>query len=266
MANNYFSRLFKKIFGRGGEPHPVTEVPFRSFAQRVDEFWKWFGDNSSQLEAFLSENEKNLGFEKAGRLMNEGLDILGEDVYYNIGGHNELTFCVEDRTECYYLYPYLVASMPESLRKTWKVYSCKQPATDINFVFRMYDRQIDIAGIKISIDYSKENNCFNLGYYHPELSHLPESESLKAFYIILELILGEGAVYNYIADVHQADNDEGMFQIGELRAAMKYFVEENGKVYNETPELPIYSYSCTPVEDETRLRHLRNDTLHVTDP
>ena len=45
-----------------------------------------------------------------------------------------------------------------------------------------------------------------------------------------------------------------MFPIGELRAALKYFVEENGGKYSVEPELLLSSYSCEPEDDECRPR------------
>ena len=251
MAKKYLNRLFGRFFG-SDDTGDTAAVADRSFAARVSEFWNWFGEHSSELKQLLQQKES--GFEKIRTLMDEGLAIIGDDVYYNMGGENELTFCVESRSECHYIYPYLVSSMPESLKDGWTVHACKQPATSIDFVFGMYGRKIDISQIMISVDYNKETNSFTLRYYHPELSQLSESESLNAFYIILELVVGEGPVYNYISNVTQAKDAEGMFPIGELRAALKYFVEENGGKYSVEPELLLSSYSCEPEDDESRPR------------
>ena len=119
-----------------------------------------------------------------------------------------MTFCVESHTECHYLYPYLVDSMPESLREKWIISPCKQPADTTGSIFRMYDRDINISEIMVSVNYNKEANCFDLEYYHPVLAELDENKSINAFYIILELTIGEGAVYNYIDRVQATDNDK----------------------------------------------------------
>lgn len=222
------------------------------FADRVNKFWQWFDANSNKLERLLHQKDK--GLYKMNDLMDEGLSIIGKDVYYNIGGNNELTFCVESHTECHYLYPYLVDSMPESLREKWIISPCKQPADTTGSIFRMYDRDINISEIMVSVNYNKEANCFDLEYYHPVLAELDENKSINAFYIILELTIGEGAVYNYIDRVQATDNDKKMIPVVELPTAMKFMVEENNKDYSTTPELPFYSYKFEPKEGEDRVR------------
>lgn len=222
------------------------------FTARVAHFWEWFESNSEELKDLVSKKKE--GFEKAGELMEAGLAILGEPIYYNIGGKNELTFCVENNTEGYFLYPYLVSAMPESLKKDWHVFPCKQPSDSVDFVFCMYDRKIDIGKIMVSAIYNEDSQCFDLRYYHPELNQLQDRESLNAFYIILELTVGEGAVYNYISEVKSADSPTGMFPLKDLSTAMKYILEENGREYSPDPILTLYSYSCKPEEDEQRIR------------
>ena len=128
MAKKYLNRLFGRFFGSDDTGDTVA-VADRSFAARVSEFWNWFGEHSSELKQLLQQKES--GFEKIRTLMDEGLAIIGDDVYYNMGGENELTFCVESRSECHYIYPYLVSSMPESLKDGWTVHACKQPATSL---------------------------------------------------------------------------------------------------------------------------------------
>lgn len=223
-----------------------------SFYNRVRNFWEWFEDNSKELEALLQQKEK--GFERIRELMDDGLSIIGEDIYYNIGGINELTFCVEDARECFYLYPYLVSQMPESLRGKWTVHSCKQPRKEVDFVFGMYGKEINVAEIRVNARYDEENNYFNLLYYHPVLAQLPERESLNAFYIIMEHVIGEGAGYNYINEVKQASQPDNMFPIGQLTAALRFMVEESGRDYYVEPALLYTAYSREPNEDEERLR------------
>lgn len=222
------------------------------FAKRVEDFWEWFRKHSDELSELLDRKDK--GFERVSELINEGLDIIGGDVYYNIGGKNELTFCIENRTECLYLYPYLVESMPEDLRERWTVFPCKQPVEKADFIFGMYDKRINISEIMVGAVYNEETECLDITFYNPELSDLSEEDSTNAFCIILELMVGEGAVYNYLGEAKPAKNAKGLFPIGKLPAAMKYLIEENGQEYSSEHELPYYSYSCEPAENENRLR------------
>lgn len=223
------------------------------FSKRVRDFWKWFGRHSDELEALL--NRKEDSFNKVRELMGSGLDLLGGDVYYNIGGNNELTLCVEDNRECFYLYPYLVSKMPEQLQGKWTVYPCKQPIPNADFVFGMYGKKINVVEIMVGFDYDAESNTFDIRYYHPALLELDENAALNAFYIILEHIVGEGAGYNYINEVNRADDAEGMFSIGQLATAMKFTVEEAGKEYLVKPALSysLYAYQSEE-EEENRLR------------
>lgn len=223
-----------------------------SFCERVANFWKWFARHSNELESLLKQKEE--AFDRVRELMGEGLSLLGGDVYYNIGNNNELTLCVEGDRECFYLYPYMVSKMPEDLRKKWTVYPCKQPIVDTDFVFGMYDREIRVAEVMVSFEYDVESNTFDIKYYHPALSELEDKASLNAFYIILEHVIGEGAGYNYINDVKQADDAEGMFSISQLSTAMKFTVEEADKEYFVEPSLSFGLYSCQSSEDENRLR------------
>lgn len=222
------------------------------FSERIRNFWKWFDEHSDQLESLL--NRKEDAFDEVRELMGNGLALLGGDVYYNIGGNNELTLCVEGDREYFYLYPYMVSQMPEHLREKWTVYPCKQPIADADFMFGMYDKEINMAEVMVSFEYDAEANTFDIRYYHPALSELEPSASLNAFYIILEHIVGEGAGYNYISNVSQADNSEGMFSINQLSTAMKFMVEEAGKEYSVEPELLYSLYSCQSNENENRLR------------
>lgn len=224
-------------------------MPFR---QRVVDFWKWFSENSADIEEMLAG--RNDGRGSLSDLMAEGMSIIGEDVYYNIGGDRELTFCVEGNTECYYLYPYLVDNMPLEPKDRWTVHSCQHPSDISGFTFRMYDKDIPMTEILVRADYDAESSAFDLCYHHPALAELDEAKSINAFYVILQHAIGEGAVYNYVYDVRQSDSTDGMYPIGELSSGMKNMLENNGKEYHTEPELNWCTYRCEPKEDSEKLR------------
>ncbi|MDE5683596.1 MAG: hypothetical protein K2I39_05230 [Muribaculaceae bacterium] len=222
-----------------------------SYAERVDKFWRWFERHSDKMESL--NNGKGRDMNKLNDLLAQGVQTIGDNVYYNIGGDNELTFCVEDCTECFYLYPWLVASMSDSLRAKWTVYPCKQPSKP-DFGLRIFDQDINVADIKYSAEFDSERRYFILSCYHPALFRLSEAESVHALYVILEMILGEGVVYNYIGDVYLADNDKGMAPVDGLSEAVKATVESNGIEYHTEPYLPFYTYKGNPDPDSKSVR------------
>ena len=223
------------------------------FAERVDRFWQWFGKNTSIMDKLL-QDEKD-GMIRLNDLMYEGTRIIGNDVCYNSGRNRELSFSVEDQTEYFHLYPWLVASMPDSLRAKWKVYPCKQPDPAIvETGIDIFGKEINIQTIMVSVDYDKDSNTFAIGYYNPTLAKLGDEESRHAFTVILELLIGEGAVYNYVNEIRQSDDTSGMIPIGRLADTMKLLVENNGQTYATEPLLPLYFYQGKPDPDSKEVR------------
>lgn len=225
---------------------------YSPFSQRVRRFWDWFVEHRGEIEGLLKEPNANRG--ALGALMDSGIDILGDNVYYNIGGDFELTFAVESGTECHYLYPYLAGAMPEELRDKWKVFPCKQGCDSRAFTFGMYDKEIDISELLVREQYDEENESFSISYYHPALAELDEAKSVNAFYIILELTVGEGVTYNYIDSVEAVSDTASMYPICELSARIKETVEKHGGEYHSKPKLGYTAYECKPSDGEHALR------------
>lgn len=226
-----------------------TEIPF---AERADRFWHWFDKNTPRMNYLLRQED---GMRKLFDLMSEGTQIIGNDVFYNIGDSAELSFSIERESENFYLYPWLVASMPDSLRGKWTVYPYKQPDPSIiRKGFRMFGYDIDIADIMVAADYDKDKGIFVIYYYHPEFAGLSEEDSMHAFTLILELLIGEGAFYNYVRDIRQKDSDDGMINIANLADTMKILIENSGKEYHVKPSLPLYGYSGNPNPESTQMR------------
>ncbi len=225
---------------------------YNPFSKRVREFWAWFVEHRDEIEGFIKE--PHAAHEALGALMDSGIGILGEDVYYNIGGDFELTFAVESGTECHYLYPYLIGAMPEELKDKWKVFPCKQGCDSSTFTFGMYDKKIDISELLVQAEYDEESGAFSIRYHHPALAELDEAKSKNAFYIILELTVGEGVTYNYIDSVDAASDTAGMYPICELSTRIKEIVEKHGGEYYSTPKLGYNAYECKPAEGERAFR------------
>lgn len=85
-------------------------------------------------------------------------------------------------------------------------------------------------------------------------AELGEEESSIAFSTLLENLIGEGPVYNYVGDIRQKDSDDGMINIANLADTLKRMVEENGDEYHQELLLPLYSYSGNPKPESTQMR------------
>ena len=69
---------------------PMKSSETISYAERVDKFWRWFERHSDKMESL--NNGKGRDMNKLNDLLAQGVQTIGDNVYYNIGGDNELTF------------------------------------------------------------------------------------------------------------------------------------------------------------------------------
>lgn len=229
-------------------------IPFKD---RVSRFWEWFTEHRTEIESLLKGPDTDM--DGLGQLMNQGLDILGGEVFYNIGGDFELTLAVESGTECYYLYPYLVGAMPEELKDKWKVSPCKQPCDVSAFSLDIYGCHVDIAELLVSERFDKDHSSFSLTFYHPELSRLDDARCVNAFHVILGFAIGEGAQYNYVESVEPAAApSDGMYPVGRLADVMRRTLEENGREFHSEPDMGYTAYESKPAEGE---RGFRDDVI-----
>ena len=200
-----------------------------TFRERVDAFWQWF----TQREALLAEMVEKREEEEADKMIEmvaEGVRLLGEDVNFNIGGNYEFTFAVEGQVYLFYLLPWLVARMPEQFRGKWNFLPYMQGTQGESLGFEMYGRNIPLEEVKVGLHYVEEQNYFDVRFYHAALVDLPENESYNAFYIMMELTIGEGLARIYVNRVEQAAGmEKGMFPLTKLEACMTMALEEAKK-------------------------------------
>lgn len=221
-------------------------LPFR---KRVKDFWKWFTDNEEDLSRIV-ENRGQLDGGDAVEFVTAGTNLIDEDVHFNLGGDYEFTFSVEGNTHLFYLYPYIVSQMPAQFKDKWHFFPFNQ-GTDASFSFGMYGANVDMAQVQVSAAYQEDINAFNIHFYEEQLCSLEEAQSYNAYYIMMEIMLGEGLSYQYIASVERADAPlENMIKLPELRAYITDTLKAHGKAIFDNPQQVYTSYRFEPQENE----------------
>lgn len=205
-------------------------LPFR---KRVQDFWKWFEDNERKLSRMLDNSEKT-DSDSIVKFVKRGTNLIHEDVRFNLGGDYEFSFSVEGEGYLFFLYPYVVSQMPEKFKDKWHFYPFNQ-ASDETFILNMYNAEIDMARVKVAVEYMKEKNTFSVRFYEKKLCSLEKSMSYSAFGVMMNMMLGEGLAYLYITNVERANAPEkGMIALPKLRS----YIGKTLKANNE----PIYEY------------------------
>lgn len=229
-----------------------ARLPFR---KRVDDFWQWFTANEVELARMVEARGKNtVDTDRIVGFVSAGTDLLSEDVHFNLGGDHEFTFSVEGNADLFYLYPYLISRMPEQFRDKWRFFPFNQ-GMDNSFSFCMYGVQVDMAEVRLAVTYQEDSNDFNISFYEENLCSLTEPQSYNAYYIMMEIMLGEGLSYQYIADVKRADAAvDGMITLPELRKHITGTLKAHGKEVYDNPQQVYSSYHFEP-EDNEELRY-----------
>lgn len=226
------------------------EIPFKS---RVDAFWQWFMQNEAELSEMV-EKRGEYDADTIVEFINKGTSLIAEDVHFNIGGDFEFTFSIEGNSHLFYLYPYLISRMPESLKGKWHFFPFNQ-GTDNSFEFQMYGVKVDMAEVQVAVGYNEEQNDFAISFYEENLCSLLEDQSYNAFYIMMEITLGEGISYQYISEVKRLDKSaEGMIPLPELRKHIIETLNLHGKEVFDNPQDVFISYQLEP-EDNEELRY-----------
>ena len=105
--------------------------------------------------------------------------------------------------------------------------------------------------VQVSAAYQEDINAFNIHFYEEQLCSLEEAQSYNAYYIMMEIMLGEGLSYQYIASVERADAPlENMIKLPELRAYITDTLKAHGKEIFDNPQQVYTSYRFEPQENE----------------
>lgn len=198
----------------------------KTFRERVDDFWDWFAANECKLSEMIEQREQ-ANTDEMVAFVAEGVKLVSEDINFNIGGDYEFSFAVEGNNYLFYLLPWLVARMPVQFLGKWHFSPYLQGTHGKNFTFQMYGVSIASEEVSVKMTYDQKRNYFDLWFYQEKLAALETASSYNAFYMMMELSIGEGLSRIYINDVIQAEKPEtGMFPLTELERRMKTVVVE----------------------------------------
>lgn len=175
-----------------------------SFRHRVYAFRQWFMQHEAELSDMVERSEE-YGGDTIVSFIDRGTELLAEHVHFNMGGKHEFTFSVERNKYLFYLYSYLISRMLASLKDKWHFFPFNQ-GTDVSFEFRMAGVQVNMEEVAVEVYYDATYNDFSLSYYEKNLAALPEDKSCNMFWIMMEVVLGEGLSAMYISDVKRLEN------------------------------------------------------------
>lgn len=228
-----------------------------TYCERCEQFWKWFGENEERLSDMLEHPQEHPADEMIS-FVSKGVSVLSDELHFNLGGDHEFTFAVSGEEPLFYLLPYLVSRQPEQYREKWHFFPYMQSMRGTNFDFGMYDRRIPLESVQIGMEYSPDSDRFALRFYQPELAQMEEGEGYNAFWIMLELMIGEGLSRIYIDGAERAgEQEEGMFPLTELEQRMIDAIAANGKELMTRPDERYAGYQFEPQENE----ELRYDVI-----
>ncbi len=250
MAAYYFNRAYeldpddseaKLMMIRANKLVPMTE--------RVPSFWAWFSNNEKRLKE-IADGESKLDQETIIDFINEGTDLISKNIYFNIGGGNEFTFCVEGNPYLFYLYPYIIDQAPTELKERWRFFAQKQEIESAGFDFGMYNLRLSIPEIKVLARFDEQEEEFSIGYYLPNAESLDEDEQNHFFYTVMELVVGEGLSYNYISGIEKIAESDEMIPLSDLAPYMRTELKKLEKDCYDSPAQLYTVYQREPKDDE----------------
>ena len=228
-----------------------------TYRERCDQFWKWFGENEEKLSDML-DNPKEYSSDEIVRFVSAGAAVLSDELHFNLGGDHEFTFAVSGEEPLFYLLPYLVSRQPGQYREKWHFFPYMQSMKGASFDFGMYGRRISLDSVQIGMEYAPDSDSFTLRFYQEELAQMEEGEGYNAFWIMLELMIGEGLARIYIDGAKRVvEPEKGMFPLTELEQRMTEAITANGKELMTRPDERYAGYQFEPQENE----ELRYDVI-----
>ncbi|MCL1926779.1 MAG: hypothetical protein FWF95_06570 [Syntrophorhabdaceae bacterium] len=228
-----------------------------NFIERTKQFWKWFSDNEGKLSELTQARGKDDGAAEAGSaLVSEGVSLIADDIYFNIGGDHEFTFAVNANNALFFIYPYITANLPKQYRDKWKFFPCMQGTGGQNFGFRMHGADVETDNVKVSATPSEDGKTVDLRFYAKEWETLEEQNCYGAFYTLFDLCVGEALACAFVNKVEKAQTvEDGMFALTGLEQWIRDKFCEDGKDPN--PADRHFVYEMEPQED----LELRRDVI-----
>lgn len=94
--------------------------------------------------------------------------------------------------------------MPEQFRGKWHFFPCMQGTHGESFGFQMYGKDVQLDEVMVGLKYKEDQNYFDIRFYDEQLCSLDDNSCYNAFYIMMELTIGEALSHIYIGNVDKA--------------------------------------------------------------
>ena len=77
----------------------------------------------------------------------------------------------------------------------------------------MYGKDVQLDEVMVGLKYKEDQNYFDIRFYDEQLCSLDDNSCYNAFYIMMELTIGEALSHIYIGNVDKADGMEACFPL-----------------------------------------------------
>ena len=225
-----------------------------SFKKRVEIFWNWFTENEEKLSDMLTKmkaQDKSVDPASISDFANEGVSLISENIYFNLGGDFEFTFTCEGNVYLFYLTPYIVSQMPEKYKEKWTFTPFMQGDKSDGFMLQMKDVNVAISDMLVAVDYESDIDDFNIQFYNEHVCKLDDSDSYHIFFLMMDMVTGEAMSNLYIGTVDKADTKlDNMMPLSDLKQYIIDTLEKNEKQCFDNPQESYTSFQIELDDDE----------------
>lgn len=213
-----------------------------NFNDRIELFWKWFEENESEISKMLENRYENII-----NFLYEGVNIISNNITFNIGRNHEFTFSIDGKNYLFYLTPRIISAMPETLKEKWTFMPYLPSSNGINFTVDVNNKNIEMNDILIKIEFDEENDKFDLIVYNKEFNAMDREEAYNIFFLMMENSIGEGLARIYIRYVDISDKQiKNMIPLTELEEYIKKTLFSYRKKIITEPINKYFAYTFEP--------------------
>ncbi|MDR1125038.1 MAG: hypothetical protein LBM64_03120 [Deltaproteobacteria bacterium] len=220
--------------------------PVRCYRERVAEFWEWFRQNETRLSEYIRHLD-DYEAEEVVSFLAGGLNRAIEGCLFEIGGNFEVSLASDGNAALILLSDYLCRNIPFEYAEKWRFTPWKQAMPQ--GCLQVSGMRLGAEDVLVHPSRAKGENSFSLDFYSDELNGLEEDQRYQAFFLLLEMCLGENICLGFIGDVEQADGlRAGMFPLSALPCYMRKELEAEGRDLPDdyNPGLAYAGYSMEP--------------------
>lgn len=176
----------------------------KCFKERITEFWSKFTQDEAYIRKLMDNSDE---IEKASDYINDLLNIVFEEIYFEIGINDEkkyeLILTPEGRREKLFLLYEWYRCANEELKDKWNFYYTKPCIKEgENFNINMYNINLTCEDVHIIPEIDLEEKRVNLKVYSEKLIALNEIERYNLFFIFLDMYISEIYSMDFIGYVY----------------------------------------------------------------